>query len=41
MAIKADVNDINFQVEREGDQDNLNLARNTFIAEEMAIRNKG
>ena len=41
MAIKAGVRDKKNYVEREGDQDNLNIARNTYIAEEMAIRAKG
>ena len=41
MAIKAGVKDIKVRVELEGDQDNLAIARNTYVQEEMAMRMKG
>jgi hypothetical protein len=41
MAIKAGVKYQDRVVEHEGDLENLNIARNTYIAEEMALRQKG
>ncbi len=41
MAIKAGLKYQNRVTEHEGDIENLAIARNTFIAEETAIRQKG
>ena len=41
MAIKAGTKYKDRMNEHEGDVQNLTMARNTYIAEEMAIRQKG
>ena len=40
MAIKAGLRMNDRQAEHEGDVENLAVARNTFVAEEMALRQK-
>ena len=41
MAIKAGMKYQDRIAEHEGDVENLTIARNTYIAEEMALRQKG
>ena len=41
MAIKTGIKTNDREEEHNGDVENLAIARNTFIAEEMAIRHKG
>lgn len=41
MAIKAGIKYQDRVAEHEGDVENLNIARNTYIAEELALRKKG
>ena len=41
MAIKAGIKYKDRVNEHDGDVENLTIARNTYIAEEMALRNKG
>ena len=40
MALKVNTNLANKMDERTGDLNNLNVAYNTFVAEEQALRNK-